>query len=120
MTEVSKKNEVVLKRVPYIHYLLHFRKDIVKVKTLLDFGSKINTMMPAFALKLGLKVRPTNFGAQKIDGSIFKTFEIVLASFQVKDKLGKARFFQETFLLADISVEVGLEMPFFTLSNTDI
>ena len=38
-------------------------------------------MTLGYALKLGLKVRPTNVGAQKIDNSIFETFEIVLASF---------------------------------------
>ena len=45
---------------------------------------------------------------------------MVLASFQVEDKLGRARFFQETFLLANISAEVVLGMPFLTLSNADV
>ena len=36
------------------------------------------------------------------------------------DKLGRARFFQETFLLADTTMEVVLGMPFLTLSNADI
>ena len=38
----------------------------------------------------------------------------------MKDKLGRAWFFQETFLLANISVEVVLGMPFLNLSNADI
>ena len=62
----------------------------------------------------------TNVGAQKIDGSTLETFEIVLASFYVEDKLERARFFQETFLLADFSIEVVLGMPFLTFSNADI
>ena len=33
---------------------------------------------------------------------------MVLASFQVKDKLGKPWFFQEIFLLADSNIEVVL------------
>ena len=45
---------------------------------------------------------------------------MVLADFQVEDKLGRARFFQETFLLADISMEVVLGMPFLTLNNANI
>ena len=45
---------------------------------------------------------------------------MVLASFQIEDKLKRARFFQETFLLADFSIEVVLGMPFLTLSNADI
>ena len=38
----------------------------------------------------------------------------------MEDKLERARFFQETFLLADISVEVVLGMPFLTLRNANI
>ena len=38
----------------------------------------------------------------------------------MKDKLGRARFFQKTFLLADISVEVVLGTFFLTFSNTNI
>ena len=45
---------------------------------------------------------------------------MVIAAFQVIDKLGRARFFQETFLLADTTIEVVLGMPFFIFSNADI
>lgn len=45
---------------------------------------------------------------------------MVIAGFQIQDKLGRVRFFQETFLLADISMKVVLGMPFLTLSNADI
>ena len=45
---------------------------------------------------------------------------MVLASFQVEDKFGRARFFQKTFLLANISAEIVLGMPFLTLSNADV
>ncbi len=38
----------------------------------------------------------------------------------MEDKLGRARFFQETFLVANISVEVVLGMPFLTFSNADV
>ena len=38
----------------------------------------------------------------------------------MKDILKKARFFKETFLLADLSVEVVLEMPFLNFNNADI
>ena len=34
-----------------------------------------------YILKLGLKIYSTNVKVQKIDGSILKTFKIVLASF---------------------------------------
>ena len=113
-------NPLALDWVPCIRYLIRFKKSKVQVQALLDSGSEVNAMTPGYASKLGLKVRPTDVGAQKIDGSTLETFGMVLASFQVEDKLGRTRYFQETFLLADISVEVVLGMPFLTLSNADI
>ena len=111
---------MTLERIPCIHYPLRFRKDIAGVRTLVDLGSEVNAMTPAYAAKLGLQVQKTDTGAQKIDGSTLETFGMVLADFQVEDKLGRVRFFQETFLLADISAEVVLGMPFLTLSNADV
>ena len=45
---------------------------------------------------------------------------MVIAGFQVLDKQGRTRFFQETFLLADTTIKVVLEIPFLTFSNADI
>lgn len=50
-------------------------------------------MSLAYTAKLGLKVYKINIEIQKIDGSIFTFFEIVLADFQVEDKLDKTQFF---------------------------
>ena len=77
-------------------------------------------MSPAYAKRLGLKTRKTNVGAQKIDGSTLETFGIVIANFQVEDKGGKPRFFQETFLVADTKFEVVLGMLFLKISNADV
>ena len=118
VTETNKK--MTLERVPCIHYPLHSWKNTTGVGALIDSGSEVNAMTPAYAAKLGLKVWKTNIRNQKIDGSTLETFGTVLADFQIEDKLGRARFFQKTFLLADISTEVVLDMPFFTLSNTDV
>ena len=122
MTGASKKDDdVLLDRVSCIHYLLCFYKNKKnEIRALINSGSKVNVMTLAYTLKLGLKVRRTNVGAQKIDGSTLEMFGMVLASFQIEDKLERAWFFQETFLLADISEEVVLRMPFFTLNNADI
>ena len=119
MTEASQE-DVVLDRVPCICYPIRFKKNELQVQALLDSGSKVNAMTPRYVSKLGLKVRPTDVGAQKIDGSTLETFGMVLASFQVEDKLGRPQFFQETFLLADLSMKVVLGMPFLTLSNANI
>ena len=77
-------------------------------------------MSPAYTKRLGLKTRKTNIGAQKIDGSTLETFGMVIADFQVEDKGGRPRFFQETFLVADTKFEVILGMPFLKISNADV
>ena len=77
-------------------------------------------MTLAYAKQLSLQVQKTDVGAQKIDGLLLRTFGMVIAGFQVEKKLGRARFFQESFLTAETSMEVVLEMSFFTLSNADI
>ena len=77
-------------------------------------------MSLAYAKKLGLNTRKTNVGAQKIDGSTLETFGMVIADFQVEDKGGRPRFFQETFLVADIKFEVVLRMLFLKISNADV
>ena len=76
-------------------------------------------MTPGFAAKIGLTPRSTNVGAQKIDGSPLETYGMVSAEFSLQDSLGRVRFFEETFLLADTNMEVVLGMPFLSLSNAD-
>lgn len=61
-------------------------------------------MTLVYASKLGIKIRHINIKAWKIDSSTFETFGMVLTSFQGENKLRKARFFSETFLLADLSI----------------
>ena len=87
---------------------------------MLNSGSEVNAMSPTFAKRLGLKTRKTNVGAQKIDGSALETFGMVIADFQVEDKSGRPRFFQETFLVADTKFEVILGMPFLKISNANV
>ena len=45
---------------------------------------------------------------------------MVIATFQVFNTFDGSRFFQETSLLADISMEVVLGMPFLIFSNADV
>ena len=45
---------------------------------------------------------------------------MVRDDFQLEDKLGRVQFFQETFLLVDISAEVVLGIPFLTFNNADV
>ena len=74
----------------------------------------------AFAKKLGFVVQITNVGAQKINNIILETYGMVLAVFSVTDQVDKVKFFKETFLVANVSPDVILEILFLTLSSTDI
>lgn len=86
----------------------------------MDSDSEVNIITQAFAAKLGLKACLTNVEAQKINGSTLETFRMVLASFLVEDKLSRLLVFEELFLLANISLEVVLKIPFLIFSNVDI
>ena len=119
VTEASME-DTLLARVPCIHYPVQFRKGGSQIQALLNIKSEVNAMNSAYAEKLDLRMRKINVGAQKIDGSSLNTFGMVITSFQVQDKLGRARLFQETFLVADTRMDVVLGIPFLTLSNADI
>ena len=45
---------------------------------------------------------------------------MVVFTFSVSDKDGKKRFFEESFLLADVKPDIVLEIFFMTMSNVDI
>ena len=77
-------------------------------------------MHPTFAKRLGLVVRTTNVGAQKIDGTTLETYGMVVAAFSVTDQANRVRFFEETCLVVNVSPDMILKMPFLTLSNADI
>ena len=77
-------------------------------------------MTPAYVAKLDLKVRETDIRAQKIDSSTLNTFGIVLANFQVENKLDRIWFFQKTILLANTTLEVILKIRFLTFSNVNV
>ena len=109
-----------LKKVSCIYHPLRFQKDLCKTKALINLGREVNNITPADTAKLGFKIRKTDIETQKIDGSIFDTFEMVLADFQVEDKLGKTRFFQETFLVANTTLELIFGIPFLILNNADV
>ena len=107
-----------LKRVPCIKYSIQFQAQ--QVEALVDSGSEVNAMTPTFVAKLGLSTQPTNVGDQKIDGFALKTYGMTIAGFSIQEGLGKFRFFEETFLLADTSMNVVLGMPFLSLNNADV
>ena len=110
----EKTPKVILDWVLCIHFPVQFCKNKKIIKALIAFGSKINVIIPAYAKQLDFQIHKTNIETQKIDNLLLKTFEMVIASFQVVDKLGRVPFFQKTFLLANTSMKVVLKM-FFSL-----
>ena len=77
-------------------------------------------MSQVFAQQLGLKIRKTNVGAQKIDGTTLETYGMVVSIFSISDKDGRERFFKESFLWANVSPNIVLGMPFLTMGNADV
>ncbi len=45
---------------------------------------------------------------------------MVVSTFSVSNKDRRERFFEESFLLVDVSPDIVLGMPFLTMSNADV
>ena len=120
-TSTTGAREEALKRVPCMQYPVQFKgMSKAQGQALIDSGSEVNAIHPTFAKQLGLPIRPIDIGAQKIDGTTLDTYGMVVAAFSVEDKANRVRFFEETFLVANVSPEVVLGMPFLTLSGVDV
>ena len=119
MIDARKK---VLEHVSYIHYPVQCKNDInkIQVQALIDLKSEVNTIYLFFAKQLGLPIRQTDVGVQKINGIILDTYGIVVAAFSVVDKANPVRFFEEIFLVTNVSLEIVLGILFFTLSSANI
>ena len=119
MTKIIR--EFALDRVLCIYYQVKFRNNKgATIQALINSGGEINAITLTHTKKLGLWTQRNDVGPQKIDRSSLDTFGIVIAGFQILNKQGRVRFFQEIFLLANITMEVILGMLFFTFINADI
>ena len=116
----SKDEYPNLARVPCIWYPISFRKKSISVSALLDSGSEVNAIHPTLAWELKFPIRPTDVGAQKIDDIMLDTFEMVITAFSVTDKANQVKFFQETFLVANVSPKTVFGMPLLPLSGANI
>ena len=92
----------------------------VSVLALLDLGSEVNALHSTLARELRLPIRPTNVGEQKINGTMLDTFGMVVIAFSVTNKANQVKFFEKTFLVANVSLKVILGMSFPTLSDADV
>lgn len=71
-----------------IYYLVHFKEELVQA--FINLNSEVNTINLTIIKKLGFWVQKTEVDAQKIDSSSLDIFEIVIASFSIDNKAGKA------------------------------
>lgn len=86
----------------------------------LDLENKVNAMSQAFAYSFGLKIRKINVRAKKIDGTSLGIYEMVVSTFFMSDINDRERFFEDSFVLADVRLDIVVKMPFLTMSNTDV
>ena len=106
-----------LVQLPCIQYPITFQKKSMPVLVLFNLGSKVNTIYPTFFQELGLPIRPIDIEAQKIDDTMLDIFAIVVTAFLGTDKANQIRFFEETFPLANVHLEIVSEISFLTLSS---
>ena len=90
------------------------------MSALFDSDSKVNVIYPTFAKEQSLSIRPTDIKVQKINGTTLDTYKMIIVAFSMMDKANQVRFLKQTFLLANVSLEVVFEMPFFILSDVDV
>ena len=86
---------------------------------LLNLDSKVNAIYLTFGKELGLLIKPIDIRKQNIHDTMLDTFGIVVAAFSVMDKANQVRFFEETFLVANVSPKVVFGILFLTLSGVD-
>lgn len=65
-------------------------------------------------------MQKTNVMAPKINKSTLETYRIVITGFQIQNKLKKARFFWNPFLIADTSIQVIFEMLFLIFNKVKV
>ena len=120
-TSMTSARKEALKRVSYIHYPVQFKNmDKAPVQALINSGNEVNAIHLSFAKQQGLSIRPTDIEAQKIDGTTLDTHGIVVAAFLVVNKANQEKFFEETFLVANVSPEVVLRMSFLTFNGANV
>ena len=125
--EASLASAKKLKQITCIQYPSAFSGSVAQdgstldlVLALLYLGSEVNIMHPTFAKRLGLVIQTTNVGAQKIDGTTLETYGMVVAVFSITSQVNRVRFFEETFLVANVSPDMVLGIIFFTQSGANV
>ena len=107
-----------LTQVPCIRYPINFEEK--SVLAFLDSSNEVNGVHIAFAKELGLFIKLTDVRAWKIDNTTLKIYGIVVAALLLENKANWVRFFEKTFLVANISPKIVRGILFLTLNSADI
>lgn len=90
------------------------------MQALINSEMKINVIYFDFIKKFNLYIQNTDMKTQKINGSKLKIFRIVIVLFLIENKVEGSWFFEKTFLLTNINIDVTLKMSFLKLNNMRI
>ena len=77
-------------------------------------------MIKAFIFKLGFKIQKTNIKIPKINDTTLEIYKMMVSSFSILDKNNRKRFFEKSFLLANVKPDIMLEIHFLTMSNANV
>ena len=117
MTKKKTEEKEKLEQIPCIQYFITFKE---QTEVLLDSRSKINIINKALDSQLDFKIWKINVRTQKIDGNTLEIYKMIVSIFFVLNKDSKKRFFEESFLLADVNSDIVLEMLFLTMGNINM
>lgn len=90
------------------------------MQAVIDSDSKVHAMKRTLAKELGLRICKTHIDTYKINSSRLETFDIIIALLQVNGKDRKFYFFEETFLLVDISMDFVFRIRFLIFTNVKV
>lgn len=109
-----------LETVKCITWNIKLNQGKEKVPAPLDSGSKANLISQAYATQFPLKIIDTSWGLATINKQQISTQDMVIAGFEITDSADHTRWFEETFLIADISQQVVLGTPFLKLGDPNM
>lgn len=78
MTEKTEELESELEKISCMWYPIIFKD---QTETLLDSKNKLNAISHVFTSQLGLKIRQTNVGVNKIDSTTLQIYGMVVSIF---------------------------------------
>ena len=87
---------------------------------LADSDAEINIIHRTTAKRMGLPLLNTNIGLSAIHGEAVEIYGMHYIEFQQDDNQGHVRYFQDTFLAADISTRMILDMSWLAMANPNI